>query len=319
MKKIIYILILAFFVSSCATHSRSAKNQPASQDDVHLIWLQNNQLTHPDSLTVPPQFPGGKDALLKFLKDNIRYPEKAREEGVQGFVHFAYVVEKDGNVSSAKIHQHLSHGCTEEVIHAFFQMPRWAPGTINGEPQRVGLQIWIRFGLSEGDTVVTPIFDVETYRMYLRDNRLAMIDSPHTVIRPQFSGGEGARIAFLQNNIKYPIEARRKGIQGRVFIAFTIERDGSIFDARVLQGIDDDRGIHDEAIRLVRSMPKWSPGMIDGEPARMGTVKSIGFFLRGGSCNHNIHNPHNPHNPRNIHNPGQQRIHQDLNRNRNFR
>lgn len=83
---------------------------------------------------------------------------------------------------------------------------------------------------------------------------------------PEFVGGSEAMYAFLQANLKYPEVARNNNISGQVFIEFVVERDGSITDVRVLVGVYPE--LDQEAVRVVRSMPKWKPGKQMGKPVR---------------------------------------------------
>ena len=96
--------------------------------------------------------------------------------------------------------------------------------------------------------------------------------------QPGYPGGEEARIGFLQQNIKYPEEAKELGIQGKVFVTFVVEVDGSITDVRVLRGIGG--GCDEEAIRVVRAMPKWVPGKQRGVPVRVQFNLPIKFTLQ---------------------------------------
>lgn len=94
---------------------------------------------------------------------------------------------------------------------------------------------------------------------------------------PGFPGGEAARIKYLNNNIKYPQMARESGIQGRVFVTFVVEKDGSVTDVRVLRGIGG--GCDEEAIRVIQNMPKWQPGKQRGKPVRVQFNMPILFKL----------------------------------------
>ncbi len=76
---------------------------------------------------------------------------------------------------------------------------------------------------------------------------------------PAYPGGDDARIAFLVQNIKYPEQAKKNGIQGKVFVTFVIETDGSITNVKVLRGIGG--GCDEEAARVIKLMPKWNPGI----------------------------------------------------------
>lgn len=94
---------------------------------------------------------------------------------------------------------------------------------------------------------------------------------------PGFPGGEGARIKYLNDNIKYPQMARESGIQGRVFVTFVVERDGSVTDVRVLRGIGG--GCDEEAVRVIKNMPKWNAGKQRGKPVRVQFNMPILFKL----------------------------------------
>ncbi len=94
---------------------------------------------------------------------------------------------------------------------------------------------------------------------------------------PGFPGGEAARIEYLNENIKYPQMARESGIQGRVFVTFVVERNGSVTDVKVLRGIGG--GCDEEAIRVIQNMPKWEPGKQRGKPVRVQFNMPILFKL----------------------------------------
>ncbi|MEI6898243.1 MAG: energy transducer TonB [Bacteroidota bacterium] len=96
--------------------------------------------------------------------------------------------------------------------------------------------------------------------------------------QPGYPGGDEARIRFLQENIKYPEEAKELGTQGKVFVTFVVEMDGSITDVRVLRGIGS--GCDEEAIRVVKSMPRWVPGKQRGQPVRVQFNLPIKFTLQ---------------------------------------
>lgn len=95
---------------------------------------------------------------------------------------------------------------------------------------------------------------------------------------PEFPGGERAMLAFLSSNLKYPQDANVKGIQGRVFVSFEIDKMGKIEDAWVIRGAYP--SLDDEAIRVVKSMPKWKPGMVGGEPVNVLFTLPVNFSLQ---------------------------------------
>lgn len=95
---------------------------------------------------------------------------------------------------------------------------------------------------------------------------------------PEFPGGEPALYKFLGENIKYPQMAKESGIQGRVFVTFVVERNGSVTDVRVLRGIGG--GCDEEAIRVVQDMPKWTPGKQRGKSVRVQYNLPVKFTLQ---------------------------------------
>lgn len=94
---------------------------------------------------------------------------------------------------------------------------------------------------------------------------------------PAFPGGDGARMKFLQDNIRYPAMARESGIQGTVYVTFVVERSGAVTDVKILRGIGG--GCDEEAVRVVKNMPKWEPGKQRGKPVRVQFNMPIKFTL----------------------------------------
>ena len=92
---------------------------------------------------------------------------------------------------------------------------------------------------------------------------------------PAFPGGDTAQNQFMVKNIKYPAEARNRGIQGMVIISFIVEKDGKITNITVLR--EPGAGTGDEARRLVSAMPNWEPGLKNGQPARVRIQLPVSF------------------------------------------
>lgn len=97
--------------------------------------------------------------------------------------------------------------------------------------------------------------------------------------QPSFPGGEAELLGYLAKNIKYPQFAQESSIQGRVYVQFVVERDGSINDVKAVKDIGG--GCGKEAERVVRSMPKWSPGEQNGRPVRVKYTLPVLFQLKG--------------------------------------
>jgi len=162
MKK---ILIIAFvFLSSnliCQVDPPPPPTSPKvdvntitvnSKDDSSIL---NNQIF--DIVEVVPEFPGGDVALIKFLSDNIAYPELAKEEGYQGRVYIQFVVWKDGSVRDVNVLKGAHYSLDKEAIRVINLMPKWKPGMQRGKPVNCRFTLPIKFkidgGHSSGDLI----------------------------------------------------------------------------------------------------------------------------------------------------------------------
>lgn len=94
-----------------------------------------------------PEYPGGEAALMKYLGDNIRYPEIAKEAGIGGVVYIYFVIEPDGSISNIRALREVAGGCTEEAIRVVSEMPRWFPGLQRGKAVRVSMNLPVSFKL----------------------------------------------------------------------------------------------------------------------------------------------------------------------------
>lgn len=104
-------------------------------ETVHTIYL------------VAPEFPGGQDALFEFLGKNMRYPEGAKLRGEQGIVYTHFVIDSDGEISEYRILRGVSKSLDNEALRVIAEMPKWKPGTREGEPERFSYNLPIRFSL----------------------------------------------------------------------------------------------------------------------------------------------------------------------------
>jgi len=95
-----------------------------------------------------PSFPGGDEARVRFLSQNIKYPQMAKESGIQGTVFVTFVVEPDGNVTNVRVLRGIGGGCDEEAMRVVRMMPKWKPGQQRGKSVRVQFNMPIRFTLN---------------------------------------------------------------------------------------------------------------------------------------------------------------------------
>ncbi len=94
-----------------------------------------------------PEFPGGADALNAFLAKNLRYPDVARENNIQGRVNVKFVVNEEGDISEVTVQKGIGGGCDEEAKRVVLKMPKWKPGKQNGKAVKVYYSLPVRFTL----------------------------------------------------------------------------------------------------------------------------------------------------------------------------
>ena len=111
-----------------------------------------------------------------------------------------------------------------------------------------------------------PIEDANTEKIYTFVEEL-----------PQFPGGESAMMAYLKKNLIYPKEAVKEQIEGKVFVSFVVNIDGSIEGVKVLRGVY--QLLDNEALRVVKNMPKWNPGKQNGKAVRVQYTLPVNFKL----------------------------------------
>ncbi|HRH38364.1 MAG TPA: energy transducer TonB [Flavobacteriales bacterium] len=165
-------------------------------------------------------------------------------------------VTREGKVSSVKTSEST---CDSTVLAQAATRARnyvFSPAPTAPEPQHV--RLWCRFG----DRVVTETFDdVVAPEPSMEEPD----ESVFSVVEqmPQFPGGEGALQAYLAKECKRP----QVDAEGKVYIRFTVEKDGAITDVKLLRGVHPE--LDAEALRVVKAMPKWIPGKQSGRPVRV--------------------------------------------------
>lgn len=95
---------------------------------------------------------------------------------------------------------------------------------------------------------------------------------------PEFPGGQQDLFNYLTDNVKYPAEAARRGLEGRTICQFVVEKDGSITDVKVVKSSGSSL-LDKEALRVLRRMPNWIPGTMKGKPVRVKYTVPVNFFI----------------------------------------
>jgi TonB family protein len=222
-----------------------------------------------------PQYRGGEEAMMKYVADNIKYPQEAKDKNISGRVFVSFVIEKDGSVNEVKVVRGIGGGCDEEAARVIKGMPKWEPGMQKGKPVRVNYMMPINFKLSDTQPK-QPVKKSSVSKVDMKPDKNGVYQIVEEM--PQYTGGEAAMMDFVAKNIVYPQEARDKEISGRVFVSFIVEKDGSVNEVNVKKGIGG--GCDEEAVRVVKAMPKWKPGKMKGEAVRVSYQMPIFFKLQ---------------------------------------
>ncbi len=216
---------------------------------------------------VMPEFPGGMSALIEYISKNIKYPEAGKAKGIQGRVTVQFVVNQDGSISNTKILRGLSPEFDAEALRLFNSMPKWKPGMQRGQAVRVKYTCPVVFALSDGKSKVNEEAVVDANGVY------RVVE-----IMPEFPGGMNALMGYISKNLQYPKEAQTKGLQGRAIVQVIIDAEGNVTQPKIIKGIDP--LLDAEAIRLVNTMPKWTPGKEKGKNVAVRYTLPLVFKLQ---------------------------------------
>lgn len=213
-----------------------------------------------------PLFPGGDAELLKYLGANTRYPQEAKDQNIQGKVITRFKVNADGTVSDVSILKGVNAYLDAEAIKVVSTIPKFTPGKLNGVAVPVWYMVPISFTL-RGDPVTRPSrFEViGTDTIYTSTKNM-----------PSYTGGNEALKKFKEENLKFPPEVKSLGIEGFVMVRFIIEKDGTVSNVKVMNGVSPT--LDAEAIRVTKMMPKWQPGMEKDKPVRFLWMTNYDFI-----------------------------------------
>lgn len=266
-RTVLSLLILLGTVSICAQNTTRLQRVEVAPGK--SVMKKVHEMT--DNGVVIPRFPGGMDALMNYLRTNIKYPVDAENKGIQGRVVCAFVVDEEGSISDIDIRESVDALLDSEAERVVRNMPKWIAGTKDGWPIKVRFILPVNFRLNTNKT--------KADTLALKPIKVSEENRVHDVAEqmPSFPDGAKGLIEFLQANIKYPQESMKQGIQGRVIVSFVIDVDGSVTNAEIRKSVDP--LLDAEALRVVRMMPKWTPGLTAGKPVKVKYTMPVTFRL----------------------------------------
>lgn len=218
-----------------------------------------------------PQYPGGEKAMMEYVAKNVKYPQEAKDKEIQGRVFVGFIVEKDGSVNEVKVLRGIGGGCDEEAVRVVSSMPKWKPGIKDGKPVRVSYMMPLNFKLTEGQPA-KPSKKADANKPDMKPDK----DGVYQIVEemPRFPGDEKALMEYLKSNLQMPEkykgdDAEFRLAEYRTFIRFVVTEDGSISDVNLIKKTEGFKDLDDEALRVVKAMPKWEPGKMGGKPVKV--------------------------------------------------
>ncbi len=233
-----------------------------------------------------PDFTSSEHRIKRDIATHVRYPKEAKKEKIEGSVLVQFVVDEKGEIGNISIIKSTNPIFNEEAIRAVKTLPgKFKPGKNQGKPVKILYAIPIIFYY---DIPHTSIF---TY------NNINPTDSCHIVLfnqetyawdtiwvkyyefeLPEYPGGESGLLQYIATHTKYPKQARKLKISGKVFVDFMVNDKGDVENVRIAEGVHP--LLDAEAIRVVESIPKkFKPGRYQGTPVKVPFTLPINFRL----------------------------------------
>ena len=222
-----------------------------------------------------PEFPGGWAALLEYLQENLVYPEEAAEGNIQGKVIVQFIVDSVGNIGNVKVVRPVHELLDAEAIRVVKTFPQFSPGRQDGKPVNVLYTLPVNFKLFSEEEEVHSEDTVQAEKKYNTQAIGDFFEFPEKM--PEFPGGEMALMNFLRRNLRYPQRAAIRKVEGRVVVQFVVDEKGAVSEIKVAESVDKD--LDNEAMRICRMLPKFSPALLHGEPIKVWYTLPITFRI----------------------------------------
>lgn len=227
-----------------------------------------------------PEFAdGGIPGFMKYLSRSIKYPVKAQTNHIEGRVVVEFIVAKDGSITNVKVSRSVNPDLDQEAIRVISAMPKWKAGMQRGKAVNVRFSVPVMFRLQSKDTKQYKPANNEkadvVVTAYAPDGEKAF-----EVVEemPVFPGGTPALMKYIAQSIKYPVEAQKAKIQGRVIVGLIVDKEGNPGHARIIRNVHP--LLDAEALRIIKDMPKWEPGKQEGKPVNVQYTIPIVFKLQ---------------------------------------
>ncbi|MBB6236751.1 TonB family protein [Pedobacter sp. AK013] len=297
----IFIPLFAILIVFSSATVRKNEKLLSITDQIPMekpIEMVENMVTAPEKPIITPTISvdGKTDANWKgfyqFLLRNIKYPNAASSDEVQGNTQIKFNL-KGGRVTNITSNVELGAGCDEEVMKAILSYKGFKTVADGKYALTVSFKIpesseaFKNKLLPKSDGYVNlNKINIISYLPKTSETETSSIKSENTdkvydfvsiEKQPEFPGGITKFYKYIGSNIKYPKLAQENNVQGKVFLSFVVEKDGSLTDIQIARGLGS--GTDEEAIRVLKESPKWNPGIQNGLAVRVKYNINVNFTL----------------------------------------
>ena len=227
----------------------------------------NNIYSKVDSL---PVFDVGAMGMTYFIQSKLRFPVNIIKDSIIDTVNVVFVVGKDKSIYDVGLMKPKDtlNAYDYEAMRVVKALPVSEPAILNSKKVNMRLFIPVIFNYQNIDTSYAireqQIYDGNMFYYYsFHDTTVFQVVEQ----MPSFPGGRDALMTYLATNTRYPQEAKKKFKSGKVYMQFIVETDGSISHVKVLRGVC--KSLDAEAVRVIKKMPRWTPGYQKGKPIRV--------------------------------------------------
>lgn len=223
-----------------------------------------------------PSFRGGYNAMIKFLQENVVYPPEAVRDSVQGKVIVQFIIDPGGYVGDVKVVRSVREDLDAEAVRVVKMMPRFSPARWFGKTVSSRYILPVTFRMTDGSDLSTNSAEFGPYlQSDFASDEENCFEEPDVL--PEFPGGLDALMNYLGEHIRYPVMAKKNKVQGRVIVRFVVLKTGKVGKVEVLESVDND--LAEEAVRVVKSLPDFTPGRVNDEPVNVWFTLPVNFKL----------------------------------------
>lgn len=228
---------------------------------------------------MPPEPYGGAQAVKWLCEQEIRFPQAALQAAVDGEVEIGFIVRANGEVSNLHINRSIRPDVDAEALRVA-KLIRWHPASVGGSALDREHELEIPFSVKKYMKAHPrgAATEPEAFEAFPADTTLTLYADRQcdSLATPRIPKGIRGLPTYLGSNLRYPEDARRRDIQGKVGLEFVVETSGSVSNLRATEALGG--GCDDEAMRLIRSM-NWRPAFKGGKRVRSIMKMDIQFRL----------------------------------------